>query len=81
MRGFIQYGLFLIITSFSFTLAASDSSSFPGDPEQFDMKQCVEQNARICQEGVCISGTPTNCAEQCRKNAEDKCQAMSTQHL
>ncbi|KTD33708.1 hypothetical protein Lnau_2185 [Legionella nautarum] len=54
-------------------------ANLPGDPYQFDMKTCVEQNIKNCMNGVCIPSTPTDCPTQCRVNAVNKCKAMSQQ--
>ena len=53
--------------------------SLPGDPYQFDMKTCVQQNIKNCLKGVCIPSTPTDCPTQCRINAVNKCKAISQQ--
>lgn len=78
---FIRYAIFFISFILSGLVLASAAPTFQGDPESFNMNQCVQQNIKNCLRAVCIPGTPTNCPDQCRVNAQQKCQAMSTQHL
>ncbi|KTC75298.1 hypothetical protein Lbir_0443 [Legionella birminghamensis] len=49
--------------------------------EEFDMDICIQETVRDCQDSVCMRGSPADCIEQCKKDAEEKCAELSKQSL
>ena len=70
--------VFLILAAF-LTMNATAFSSKQISDKRFDIEACIEQNTNDCIEAVCISASPANCKDQCKKDADKKCRELAGQ--
>lgn len=73
--------LSIILSSFlmavsSGLMAADLPTAIEGD-EAFDQIECVRQNTDDCIQSVCMNSSELDCTDQCKSDAEDKCQELS----
>ena len=43
------------------------------------LQQCIEQNTQDCITAACSAAAPIDCADQCKIDAENKCEELEQQ--
>ena len=54
-------------------VSASVDANSMQEVEQFDKEACISTETDRCVNTICPTSEATNCSEQCRKGAVDKC--------
>lgn len=75
----LRTGLGLLVIGFSLSAFSADIPSEIEGAEHFNKEQCVANNTNDCIEAVCETSSALDCNDQCRKDAQDKCEALANQ--
>ena len=52
---------------------------YAGYLDKISIGDCIQASTADCLKAVCINPAPADCDQQCRKNAQKKCKALSNQ--
>ncbi|KTD65669.1 hypothetical protein [Legionella spiritensis] len=76
MHHMIHITLFYIFIFLSLITAMAHAADIPTQvigAEEYDKEMCVQQYTDTCINAICLTSTATDCQEQCRSKAKDKC--------
>ncbi len=79
MRLFFGFVVFILVSLFSFSVFADDDPIVVEGADEYNRMQCIDNETQNCINDACLNSESTDCQENCRKLAEDKCQEAEDQ--
>lgn len=71
-----KFALLSLLLCFSFLVKAADIPDIVNSKKRFTREQCVANALNDCVNTICPNSPDINCAENCKDDAQNKCQGM-----
>lgn len=69
----------VVFSMVSLTLNAADIPQDVIGSQKFDSMRCITDNTQTCINAVCLTSEQTDCQDNCRKMAHQKCQQQANE--